>query len=139
MSDRELLEMAAKGAGLQIFGWVDSYDVSRGDPLYEYAGPVIGEHSLAEKFGVSAIYHGQPWNPLLDDGDALRLAAHLKIRIDPEFHLPADEFGYAQKFATVWLPGESGIPSLYGFGSDPMEVMRQLIVMAAAEIGRKMP
>jgi len=50
MTDRELLEAAAKAAG--VFVWPDVYDSERG------------------------LHHGTCgwWNPLTDDGDALRLA-----------------------------------------------------------------
>ena len=61
-TDRELLELAAKAAG------------------YEYA-----------KHGGYIVVDGIPgnWNPLTDDGDALRLAVKLRLSIDHNH--PADQ------------------------------------------------
>lgn len=59
MSDRELLELAARAAGLTIM-WSEPFKRYERFVLEKYAGP---------------------WDPLTDDGDALRLAVRLKIRI----------------------------------------------------------
>lgn len=57
MSDRELLELAAKAAGIRINHWVyDDLDYS----------PAVLEA-------------GGTWHPLADDGDALRLAVKLGL------------------------------------------------------------
>ena len=61
MEDRELVELSAKVMGFQVKGWV-------GNRLCFY-DPILD----------SAEYE---WNPLLDDGDALRLAAKGRLRID---------------------------------------------------------
>lgn len=53
MNDRELLELAAKASGVHLY-WM------------ALSGPVIVES-------------GVNWNPLTDDGDALRLAVRLGI------------------------------------------------------------
>jgi hypothetical protein len=91
MTDREMLELAAKATG---------------------NGFVIGY-----------------WNPLTDDGDALRLAVKLKLA-----------------FAT-WGSGACAVVFLHGgrgrivephYGDDPYAATRRAIVMAAAEIGRNM-
>lgn len=58
MDDRELLELAAKAAGIAGF-WVDA-----GLNTGSNAVPVI-------------------WNPFTDDGDALRLAVKLQLQITP--------------------------------------------------------
>jgi hypothetical protein len=57
MTDKELLELAAKAAGI-VGRWDEEADcfVPRDGPIF--------------------------WNPLTDDGDALRLAVKLGIRID---------------------------------------------------------
>ena len=57
MADKELLELAAKAAGLK---------------LAELGGRIVIQE-----------VDGQPvyWNPLTDDGDALRLAVKLSISI----------------------------------------------------------
>lgn len=67
MTDRELLEMAAKAAGLII--------VDEDDDLTLY---VINQHD--KKNGDEC---GERWAPLEDDGDALRLAVDLSIDVYP--------------------------------------------------------
>jgi hypothetical protein len=62
MTDRELLEAAAKAAGLLIDGW------------HRYGGLAVWRPGQAEKFWSN-------WNPLTDDGDALRLAVKLEILV----------------------------------------------------------
>lgn len=97
MSDRELLELAAKAAG--------------------YHWPLKWPHP-------SPVDVPADWNPLTDDGDALRLAVRL-------FQL----FGF-YRVMRVWLVAmatEQGNPS------DPCAATRRAIARAAAEIGRTMP
>ena len=53
MTDRELLELAAKGAGIKSY-----------------------------RFGDAVYPHSHVWTPLTDDGDALRLAVKLLFEID---------------------------------------------------------
>jgi len=61
MNDRELLEKAAKAAGIETKRmWHESLNMGQG----AFMSP-----------------EGYPWNPLTDDGDALRLAAKLKISL----------------------------------------------------------
>lgn len=64
MTDRELLEMAAKAAGISIFFSVEWHDVGEC-----YTGSRAVPRS---------------WNPLTDDGDAFRLAVQLGILGSPE-------------------------------------------------------
>jgi len=71
------------------------------------------------------------WNPLEDDGDALRLA--VKLRLDIGF----------EKLHTVsvWSDPQDGWITEYcddGMGADISEKTRRAIVRAAAEIGRSM-
>lgn len=103
MEDRELLEMAAKAAGYQVdTGFADC--------------PLI--------FGEDAGHDGpREWNPLTDDGDALRLAVRLKLIV---------EVGscWLSRYGPVF--GEDVLP-------DPLSATRRAIVRAAAEIGRAMP
>lgn len=98
---KELLPLAARAMGaLYVDQWED------GRLLVQFQG---------EKLRL--------WNPLTDDGDALRLAVKLNIQIELNF----DESGcvYANHF------GESLTP-------DPCAATRRAIVRAAAEIGRAM-
>jgi hypothetical protein len=118
MTDRELLELAAKAAGIEI----------------EYRpGAFKNRQGSATKFDV-VTWNGpylkgsdDPWNPLTDDGDALRLAVELKLA-----------------FAT-WGSGACAVVFLHGgrgrivepHKDDPYAATRRAIVRAAAEIGSK--
>jgi hypothetical protein len=101
MTDRELLELAAKAIGLTL--------------RYNYLG------------GRDA---NQPWDPLTDDGDALRLAVQLKLA----FSYPFDE-----AVVRVWYGDEGQEPIYEDQQPDPYAATRRAIVRAAAEIGRAMP
>jgi len=96
MTDRELLELAAKAAGLTVH-WHDS----------GHYGPTM--EIMEDESG------GPPWNPLTDDGDALRLAVKLRlISPCPPPHIVT---------ASLDL-------------KDPYAATRRAIVRAAAEIGK---
>ena len=66
MTDRELLEAAAKAAGLTIGAWSDNYGA------FMYRGVEPGKSW---------------WNALTDDGDALRLAVKLALFESFDFSL----------------------------------------------------
>lgn len=71
MTDRELLEAAAKAAGMRLSSHQGSDEQMKKSGLWMargYANPITGSRD---------------WNPLADDGDALRLAVQLQISIDP--------------------------------------------------------
>lgn len=106
MSDRELLEMAAKAAGLRATG---RYDFQSG-------------------LEVSAL-HSAPydWNPLDNDGDALRLAG--KLRIGLVFDEDCD---------SVIAGFDHGIKIMCACQLDDVGIRRS-IVHAAAEIWRATP
>jgi hypothetical protein len=89
MTDRELLELAAKAAGLEV------------------VTPTM-------------LTYGQ-WNPLTDDGDALRLAVKLNL-----FNTRSN--GYEWPDAELFARHED----------DPYAATRRAIVRAAAEIGKAM-
>ena len=93
MTDRELLELAAKAIGFYRFH------------------PARRHHS------------GVGWNPLADDGDALRLAVDLWIEIRV-FNGQA----HAGKQNKFWCTEP--------VGDDPHAATRRAIVRAAAEIGK---
>jgi hypothetical protein len=67
MTDRELLELAAKAAGLIV--WQGQWPQ---DEML-FASP--------KKADPTGKVTGVEWNPLTDDGDALRLAAALKLSV----------------------------------------------------------
>jgi hypothetical protein len=109
MSDRELLELAAKAAGYEWTGYFGDDEVE-----CQYFDIGLGEEVV-------------PWNPLTDDGDALRLAVKLVIGVE-------------------WGPGTvdvswGGAPTKFLYEdseTDPYAATRRAIVRAAADIGRNM-
>ena len=108
MTDRELLELAAKAAGIEIIT----------DNNLKYCNYWIVEDGEVTCF----------WNPLTSDGDALRLAVKLHL------HLQIDDTELGEVFAFCEVPSE--ISELTG--SDPYHATRRAIVRAAAEIGKYM-
>ena len=114
MSDRELLEMAAKAAGIQY----DGLDEDRGCDIWWI--PELSRYDA--------------WNPLTDDGDAMRLAVVLDL--DIEFDCKADGL---QTYVTVVGREVQNKTSYEHHGDDPFSATRRAIVRAAAEIGKAMP
>lgn len=111
MIDRDLLELAARAAGLRI--------VDRSNPITLYV------ESDGCKCGVR-------WNPISDDGDALQLAVRLRIDVGAGTDPLGTEVcmaSHADKF-----PGWFEEP----YGDNPYAATRRAIVRAAAEIGRQM-
>lgn len=104
-TDRELLELAAKAAGIAYVK-----EQNWGDGLW--VGPK-GSYRL--------------WNPLTDDGDALRLAVALSMTLTAMTAF----CGAKPNF------GGTGI-DLPTLGEDRAPVLRRAIVMVAAEIGANM-
>lgn len=116
MTDRELLEMAAKAAG---------YKFDSTEP-FEICVPHKGGDNYYE------------WNPLTDDGDALRLAVKLGLdllRTDQDIEAIAGLPPYV-KINAAHVSFPFGIIAL---GDDAYAATRRAIVRAAAEIGRSMP
>ncbi|MBG7005422.1 hypothetical protein FA258_21700 [Pseudomonas aeruginosa] len=117
MNDRELLELAARAAGMNI-------QRSRlDDPLHR--------DFLMNGEGVRNL--GQcsfPWNPLDDDGDALRLAVKLKLEIERSKY--SDDRVYVGPPDTApWREEADSEQDIY-------QATRRAIVRAAAEIGKSM-
>ncbi len=107
MTDRELLELAAKAAGFTDAEWA------------------------AEQASICTVQAGkgfQPfWNPLRDDGDALRLAVKLEMLVDA-----------MDGRVIVGTNSPEVVIDFKIDGDDPYAATRRAIVRAAAEIGKGM-
>jgi hypothetical protein len=113
MTDRELLELAAKACGWSVIGWddrmVDVPLVRRGDGSRFY------------------------WIPLADDGDAFRLA--VKLNLTTRYEAAAD--GAMVMVGAHW---HDEFPDYWWnewLEKDAASATRRAIVRAAAEIGSK--
>ena len=122
MTDRELLEAAAKAAGIEIDKSTTNGG-GRGNTGFDMQGnAMLDWHECIR------------WNPLTDDGDALRLFTKLPFR-----NLYVSEIG-----VTVFLPNKEGEIGLkcdeYAdeHNGDLSAATRRAIVRAAAEIGEKL-
>lgn len=133
-TDRELLEMAAKAAGIEMSGTLYR------DGTWE---PGIS-HSFKPAGGIGAGIDVTSWNPLEDDGDALRLA----VKLGMSFGFVLETGGMAHWGPVTYTQARQQIDDLQcgrGFsgpmethGEDPYAATRRAIVRAAAEIGRNM-
>ena len=111
MTDKELLELAAKAAGIEVF--------SRYQTDYDDEGYETGRREVYQ------------WNPLTNDGDALRLVVKLKINISIIGKYDNEILAYSAAHHYDEEPSES-------MESDPYAATRRAIVRAAAEIGKGM-
>lgn len=112
MNEREMLELAAKAAGLPYIKPTEDYD-----------------GSLGLQVGSDNPMRCWEWNPLKDDGDALRLAVKLGISVaifEDAVGIGCRELPAGQKYEETPL------------GNDPYSTTRLSITRAAAEIGRSM-
>ena len=99
-TDRELLELAAKAGGVELGYWCPNN---------------------------GAFWCGEYWNPLMDDGDALRLAVKLGLDIEMQ-----EDCVYANGFDVQNY-------QLFEWHNDePLAATRRAIVRTAAEIGKGM-
>lgn len=114
MSDRELLEKAAKAAGIVDAQWDDEHGwMHIPDPSRAGLQRRAGDRVL--------------WQPLTDDGDALRLAVKLRMAMD------VGEYGLVA-FCGQGLDREVMQQDIDG---DPYASTRRAIVRAAAAIGEQ--
>ncbi|WP_312903779.1 hypothetical protein [Stutzerimonas nitrititolerans] len=113
MDDRELLELSAKAAAIGG-GWGDKIEYHNGAVDLRDVWILEGDDFV-------------PWNPLDDDGDALRLAAGLCLNV-------------LSSEACVVVEDEKGVECIeYFYGpEDYTSGWRRAIVRAAAAIGRAM-
>ena len=111
MTDRELLEMAAKAAG---------YDDAKFQDMEGW-----GEVRYGLSCGIWSEKHLENyWNPLVNDGDALRLAVKIGMQVwcDPAAVCMAEPLKHL-----VERPSEAS-------GNDPYAATRRVIVRAAAAL-----
>ncbi|KWA35756.1 hypothetical protein WT41_01520 [Burkholderia territorii] len=112
MTDRELLELAARAAG---------YDPGH----YEDADWFEIRYGIKAALWLKDVE--EYWNPLTDDGDALRLA--VKLRLDIQL---LDLGVVATNFKAPGRPY-----AVENYGDDHCAATRCAIVRAAAEIGKR--
>ena len=126
-NDRELLERAA---GELTPSW---YDNDR--ELLERAARAAGELTPSW-YGNDAYFDGvlQRWNPLIDDGDALRLAVKLGLSITPYPIYNTDRHSVIakQRRTTDMLRESNPTEAAEIYGQDPNAATRRAIVRAAA-------
>jgi hypothetical protein len=111
MTDKEILELAAKAADIEL--WHED----------------VFTKGLTQKVSQSGILC---WNPLTDDGDALRLAVKLEMMIDyiDRGYMAGHVLATAGPvMLSIYEPREP----------DPYAATRRAITRAAAEIGKAMP
>lgn len=117
MTDKELLELAAKAAGIKLADPVNSHIPSGGVWI-------VTEQSNRDRV----------WDPLNNDGDALRLAVSLRLVIT---------VGACNVEARRWTGGDGDMEPMHcqvvAQGGDPYAATRRAIVRAAAEMGRDKP
>lgn len=107
MTDRELIQKAAKAAGYKALEW--------------HREPPRGGGSSVDVLYVGQCEAHRPFRPLEDDGDALRLAVKLQIDlVHFAGHLRAD------------VAGMSDVHQMHE--GDPCAATRRAIVRAAAAI-----
>jgi hypothetical protein len=110
MTEKELLEMAAKAAGYVSHGYGELFG---GSPcLYLQEADFTGM-----------------WAPLTDDGDALRLAVKLDMSVDVDFY-ESSSYAYASDSPRVW--------AVEVWRDDKCAATRRAITRAAAAIGEGM-
>ena len=106
MTDREMLELAARAAGLKEFTEIN------------------GRFAVRTRF--TGMQDWSPWNPLTDDGDALRLAVYLEFEID----ITSTGVAVRTRCGLKVLVNKTEEPDLCA-------AARLAITRAAAEIGRQ--
>lgn len=114
-TDKELLELAAKAAGYSLYIWGTK-----------------GEENVVR---VDEERHYR-WNPLTDDGDALRLAVKLKLNVEfgNRYYFDEGPMTFCGKY---WDSTDSEYYKYFQkHKDDPYAATRRAIVRAAAEIGK---
>lgn len=113
MSDRELLELAAKAAGIDL-----------------------STRKWHGRWYVSPEPNTKNWNPLEDDGDALRLAVAVSVSTNSGLKImmpdSKDPWAVVNDYDYTDAEGRCAEPN-------PYAATRRAIVLAAAELGKAKP
>ncbi|EML3184649.1 hypothetical protein [Pseudomonas aeruginosa] len=118
MNDRELLELAARAAGIKARWFkVAQWRQVGGNRMKTGQDDVFGTH------------HRKPWNPRDDDGDALRLAVTRGLVVTPD-----------RENQRTLVSNQAGHEycAIYWDQLGEMAATRLAITEAAAEIGKSM-
>ena len=119
MTDREMLELAARAAGLKEFTEIN------------------GRFAVRTRF--TGMQDWSPWNPLTDDGDALRLAVQCGIEISIVDDEPGTDGRFSRACAGYATEDDPRVRYVFeDHKGDLFSATRRAIVRAAAEIGRQM-
>lgn len=121
MTDRELLEMAAKAIGAEV----STRDEDR----------IEGREELDIFFLRTGSDSWKEWNPLHDDGDALRLALSLNMAIKCNIYSCTVTSIHGLTFFEVYSGDGHGRNTAAG----AIPAVRRAIVSSAAEIGKALP
>ena len=119
MTDRELLELAARATGIKIHSF--------------QSGKINGTIDGLKNFH---------WNPLTDDGDALRLAVKLDFEVTQgDDEGPCAWVNYFMTGSVRWLSLSEQHTKKRNKATEAEKqaATRRAIVRAAAEIGKAMP
>lgn len=128
-NERRLLELAAKASGIEI-EW---------NVMINPHSPFLAPKTQQERNWLG--HDHTPWNPLVDDGDALRLLVRLRLTVN------LTECRCCAGIYANQLDGDDNCPDVSVRHSpdfddaettDPYAATRLAIVRAAAEIGKSM-
>lgn len=125
MTDREMLELAAKAAlraGLNV-RMADEFGHDGIDKIHAVILDATGQRIIAV------------WSPLDDDGDAFRLGVKLGLIIKTNDRLTND----GQQCSIVCKDHYSYPSGIVAHADNKEAATRRAIVIAAAEIGKAMP
>jgi len=136
MTDKEMLELAAKAAGIEI----GAHARFIGDHPGLYFHNDARNHPMCRKPNTPG---NVEWNPLTDDGDALRLAVKLGLAVVPYpiFAWPKHSVIAKRYEHARYLRGESNdvdIEQIAIYGDDQGAATRLAITRAAAQIGSEL-
>ena len=124
MTDRELLKAAAKAAGI-VIDKSSTNGGGRNNTGFDLLGnAVLDWHNCTT------------WNPLTDDGDALRLAVKLRFHVNM-FSADSSDGIQTPGFVEIWSKDTDPLHVEYVEGAAYEAATRRAIVRAAAAMGDK--